>query len=135
MRLLVCGGREFERWQWLSSSLDYVDDVWPLEALICGMAHGADTLAERWAKYKGIPVLEFPARWRDYGRAAGAKRNAQMLQEGKPDLVIAFPGGRGTANMCALARAANVEVWEMGSKPIAEFIQERNQRIASAQRA
>ncbi|MEM9912925.1 MAG: hypothetical protein AAF922_19365 [Pseudomonadota bacterium] len=44
------------------------------------------------------------------GRAAGPIRNKEMLDEGCPDLVVAFPGGRGTANMVKQAQAAGVEV-------------------------
>jgi hypothetical protein len=33
-----------------------------------------------------------------------------MLNEGRPDLVVAFPGGKGTAGMMALARKADVPV-------------------------
>jgi hypothetical protein len=36
-----------------------------------------------------------------------------MLTEGKPDLVVAFPGGRGTADMVRRAYAANVIVKEI----------------------
>ena len=53
----------------------------------------------------GVVVEEFKADWDKFGRAAGPIRNAQMLREGKPDLVVAFPGGRGTANMVAQAKA------------------------------
>ena len=38
---------------------------------------------------------------------------ARMLEEGRPDLVIAFPGGRGTADLVARARRAGVEVMEV----------------------
>jgi len=48
-----------------------------------------------------------------HGRAAGPVRNAQMLAEGKPDFVVAFPGGRGTADMCKQARARGVKVVEV----------------------
>jgi hypothetical protein len=40
------------------------------------------------------------------------RRNQQMLDEGRPDLVVAFPGGAGTANMVKLARAIGCEVIE-----------------------
>jgi UDP-N-acetylmuramoylalanine-D-glutamate ligase len=33
-----------------------------------------------------------------------------MLNEGKPDLVVAFPGGAGTENMVSLATKAGIEV-------------------------
>jgi hypothetical protein len=36
-----------------------------------------------------------------------------MLLEGKPDLVVAFPGGKGTADMVRRARKANVPVKEI----------------------
>lgn len=44
------------------------------------------------------------------GKAAGPIRNQRMLDEGKPDLVVAFPGGRGTADMVRRAKAAGVPV-------------------------
>jgi UDP-N-acetylmuramoylalanine-D-glutamate ligase len=37
-----------------------------------------------------------------------------MLNDHRPDMVVAFPGGRGTANMIALAKSAGVEVIEVG---------------------
>jgi hypothetical protein len=79
--------------------------------IIHGAAKGADTLAGRWAKEFNIPVLVFPADWKKYGRRAGPIRNAQMLSEGKPNLVVAFPGGRGTANMVGLSQKAGVPVY------------------------
>lgn len=117
MRILVCGGRDFDDWCLLSSVLDQYQ--YEIDLLITGEAHGADFLARVWWKslhngdawkdyYKG-----FPADWETYGKAAGAIRNKQMLDEGKPDLVIAFPGGKGTANMVKLAKEAGVTVREI----------------------
>jgi hypothetical protein len=53
------------------------------------------------------------ADWAGLGRKAGPIRNEQMLSEGQPHLVVAFPGGRGTAHMVGIARAAGVEVIEI----------------------
>jgi ABC-type sugar transport system substrate-binding protein len=36
-----------------------------------------------------------------------------MLDEGKPDIVVAFPGGTGTADMVRRARKAGVVVIEV----------------------
>lgn len=55
---------------------------------------------------------EFPADWDKYGKRAGYLRNVQMLDEGKPDLVVAFPGGKGTAMMVKLAKERGVRVIE-----------------------
>lgn len=106
MRLLVCGGRDFTDRDWLYSVLD---DIKPA-VVIHGAAPGADTLAGDWAKERGVPVEAYPADWDKHGRAAGPIRNSRMLREGKPDLVLAFPGGRGTANMVKQAGQAGVGV-------------------------
>lgn len=54
------------------------------------------------------------ADWEDLGRKAGPIRNQRMLDDGRPELVVAFPGGPGTAHMCRIAREAGVEVIEVG---------------------
>lgn len=112
MRVLVCGGRTFNDYAFLDKSLSEVlmgRDVLPL-TIIQGGARGADWLAADWAERQGVDLEEYPANWDMYGKSAGYIRNAQMLREGKPDLVVAFPGGRGTDMMCELAAKAGVEV-------------------------
>lgn len=76
----------------------------PFAVLIHGCATGADIMAGEWAKANGIPVLEYPALWKLHNKRAGPIRNVQMLEEGNPDLVVAFPGGRGTAHMVGIAK-------------------------------
>lgn len=61
-----------------------------------------------------IPCLNYPANWSKYKKKAGPIRNQQMLDEGKPDLVVAFSGGTGTADMVHRAKVANVKVIEIG---------------------
>ena len=110
MRVLVCGGRDFHDKALLNHTLSNLHLNHPITALIEGDAQGADKLAGLWARKRKIPNLKFPAKWSVYGRSAGPIRNKQMLAEGKPDLVVAFPGGRGTANMVEQARRAGVWV-------------------------
>jgi len=54
------------------------------------------------------------ANWAGLGRKAGPIRNQEMLDQGRPNMVVAFPGGRGTADMVRRARGAGVEVIEVG---------------------
>lgn len=112
LTVLVCGGRNYGDARTLSAVLDRAYAVNPFGRLIHGAANGADVLAGRWAQTRGVPVTEFPADWTRDGRAAGPLRNQRMLDEGKPHLVIAFPGGRGTADMVARARKAGVSAVE-----------------------
>lgn len=112
MRVLVCGGRDYADYKRLSDVLGELYGSAPFEVLIHGAASGADRLAGEWADQHGVPELPVPAQWGRYGNRAGPIRNAHMLNA-KPDLVVAFPGGRGTADMVRQARRAGVEVREI----------------------
>lgn len=109
MKVLVCGGRDFFNRVGMYRTLDALHAQQPILLLIHGGAQGADSLAWQWARQRNIAVRGFPAEW-DYGGIAGQMRNEQMLQE-KPDLVVAFPGGRGTGDMLRRARAAGVDIF------------------------
>lgn len=115
MKVLVCGGRDYQDQANAYAVLDKIKREVPHEALtlICGAANGADRLAANWAIAREVPFDWFPAEWKKHGKAAGPIRNQKMLEKGQPDLVIAFPGGRGTADMVSRARAAGVEVREI----------------------
>ena len=111
MRVLVCGGRDFNDPLTLGSWLGGIHkNNGPITLLIDGGAPGADFMAHEFAKWMKIPTRTFKADWDRHGRAAGPIRNKQMLDEGKPDLVVAFAGGKGTANMVEQAKAAGVKV-------------------------
>jgi hypothetical protein len=112
MKVLVCGGRDYNNVQRVH---DVLDELSPT-MIITGGARGADYHAEAWARKNSIPFLRFPADWNTHGKAAGPIRNSQMLKESKPDLVVAFPGGRGTADMVRKATKANVQIKEVEDK-------------------
>lgn len=113
MRILVCGGRNFSNKERLEYILSHT--IWweIITCLIHGGAKGADSLAGEWAERIGIKVEVYPADWDKFGKAAGGIRNQQMLDEGDPDLVIAFPGGSGTADMIRRSRKAGIEVLQV----------------------
>lgn len=114
MRVLVCGGRDWCDILAMMISMDKVyDERGPITHLMHGGAQGADDEARVWALQRDIPTTPYPADWRTHGKAAGPSRNQRMIDEGKPDLVVAFPGGRGTADMVRRAKAAGIEVMEV----------------------
>lgn len=113
MRLLVCGGREFADKAALFDVLDAVHRERPVEVVIQGGARGADQLAYVWAVARSVQTYTFEADWNRYGTKAGPIRNQEMLDRGKPDLVVAFPGGRGTADMVRRATIRGVEVRDL----------------------
>ncbi len=109
-RLLVCGSRDYTDRERVWSVLDRVNAKRPLGVVIHGAARGADTLAGEWAEAREVEVWRFPAKWGEDGRGAGHLRNQRMLDVGKPEGVVAFAGGSGTADMVARAEAAGVTV-------------------------
>lgn len=122
MRVLVCGGRDFssvDTWNWLErNAKDEIAHATgryspSLDALIHGGARGTDEGASQWGHSEGIKVLAFLADWKKHGKAAGPIRNQKMIDEGRPDVVIAFPGGRGTADMVRRAHGAGIPVIEV----------------------
>jgi hypothetical protein len=113
MRLLVTGGRTYWDEEELYGTLDKVAEDHTVSVLIHGDAAGADTLAALWARDRGIPTIAVPADWQRHGRRAGPIRNRLMLEQCSPDLVVAFPGGRGTNDMIKISRKAGIEVIEI----------------------
>jgi hypothetical protein len=111
LRLLVCGGRGYAEWVAACAALDDVLSRRPIAVVIAGGARGADALAVRWAEDRHLAALVFPADWTTYGKRAGFIRNRQMLREGRPTFVVAFPGGTGTADMVRASREAGLKVW------------------------
>lgn len=111
-RILVCGGRDYDDAYHIWKALSELHGTRGVSVIIHGAATGADTQAMIWAQTMGVKHAPFAADWHTHGKAAGPLRNQRMLDEGRPDLVIAFPGGRGTADMVRRAKAAGVPVIE-----------------------
>jgi hypothetical protein len=110
MRVLVCGGRDFHDIELVNVVLAELDKSIGITTIIHGKAKGADTLGGVWGEANQKEILVFPADWKKHGKRAGPIRNQQMLDEGHPDLVVAFPGGNGTEHMKKISRRSNVDV-------------------------
>ncbi len=114
MRVLCCGDRH-----WINKSLirrailEYTNASWDT-VIIHGCATGADSISGQIGREYDLLVVEFPANWNKYGRTAGPIRNKQMLDEGKPDLVLAFhtdiKNSKGTKNMIQQAEKRGIKV-------------------------
>lgn len=115
MRVLVCGDRHWADKEALEAVLNVIGfERWGRDLVIIeGTADGADRMAGRWAE-RSCGHEEYPAEWNVHGKAAGPIRNQRMLDEGKPDLVLAFhdhlPKSKGTRDMVRRARNAGLPV-------------------------
>lgn len=114
MKLLVCGDRKWRDGKLIGQCIDVLGYQLHQIVIIEGGAPGADTLARQHAIKRGIMVIEVKAEWAKYGKAAGPIRNQKMLDDYKPDLVMAFHdnigASTGTAGMIELAKEAGVPV-------------------------
>lgn len=112
MRVLVCGDRE-----WADPVLIrlLMDGLYPYGTVIHGACRGADTMAGQAAFGASVETEVYPADWDRYGKGAGHIRNQQMLDEGQPDVVVAFhddiENSRGTADMVRRAKKAGVPTY------------------------
>lgn len=107
MRIIVTGGRNFDDYDRVFKTL--LEYVHSQPTIVHGDAAGADYLAKHAARALDLISEAHPANWRELGSIAGSVRNQQMIDLGA-DLVIAFPGGRGTRHCIRQALKANITV-------------------------
>ena len=123
--VLVTGGRSYTDRERVFAELDAIGPGLVIEG---GCRHrggtrggvpvivGADFYAYEWGHARGVHVLTIEALWAAKGDRAGPLRNSVMLRVASLvgcSLVLAFPGGKGTADCVAKARAAGLEVREV----------------------
>lgn len=99
MRLLVAGGRDWTDTEAVYQMLDSLNRNTGIDVVIEGNAKGVDRIAGYWARRRRIDNRKFAADWKTHGKAAGPIRNQHMIDEGRPDLAVVYPGGRGTQDM------------------------------------
>ena len=110
MRVIVCGDRNWTDKEIIRRELKaYPKDT----VIIHGACRGADRIAGEIGKQLGFAIEEYSADWETFGKAAGHIRNKQMIDEGKPTLVLAFhsdiDNSKGTKNMLKQAEKAGIE--------------------------
>lgn len=121
---LICGGRDFSDARMFSDAMRRIVRERGYPAVVVhGGAYGADRMAENWAIESQVEkVVAYPAIWKRDGNKAGPLRNQRMLDDARPDVVISFPGGRGTADMVRRARATSgITLIDLGVGAITEI--------------
>ena len=121
MRVLVYGGRDYNNQDQMNGVLDKFHEEYKFTKMINGgqlsrsgeEIFGADWQASVWANKNRIPVFFFCANWRFDEKSAGPIRNQRMMVEGKPEIGIEFPGGKGTKDMRKRLLAAGITIKEI----------------------
>ena len=119
MKIIVAGGREFNNKEIIFRCLDSVG-IKKEYTIISGHATGVDSMAELYAKERGLTLEIYPAQWDKYGKKAGPMRNHEMACNG--DALIAFWDGssRGTKNMLrhAVTKRLSIIVFDYNGNQI-----------------
>ena len=116
--VVVGGGRDFNEASRIWDFLDKLHASRPIEILATGACPygGADKHAENWAKSREVCYFGFPAKFKLGGAKEGPIRNRVMIEHVRPHIVIAFPGGRGTASLLNEARKADIWAVDLSKK-------------------
>lgn len=123
MKALVCGGRDYRDRDHVFRTLDALHARHVISLVIHGACgwdaddertftrpiRGADGLADAWAQSRGVRVERVPAHWTTLGGVAGPRRNGVMVTM-KPNMVVVFPGDRGTRNARSQAERAGLTI-------------------------
>ena len=108
-RVIIAGGRDFDDFRFLCKKCMYKLQNKTDVVIVSGVANGADKLGEKFAKFMGYQIKQFPPNW-DLGLVAGMLRNREMAEYA--DALIAFWDGKsnGTKNMIEEAQKRNLQV-------------------------
>ncbi len=114
--VLFTGGRWYDDRAKVFATLDEIDDTVRIRRVVEGQCQvggedsGADRWAYEWAVERGRESVRYPADWDRHGLAAGPIRNREMAKAEMPDVGVAFPGNKGTKDMCDVLRELKIEI-------------------------
>jgi len=115
---LICGGRDFANQEMFNAAMEHLTVKRGMpRCIVNGGERGADMMARHWGERFALDVKTEEANWTAYARSAGPIRNQVMLDKYSPGLIIAFPGGAGTADMVKRGREAGIQIAEITREP------------------
>jgi hypothetical protein len=114
VRILVTGSRDWRDIVKLRTQMHIACARYLPSAIVIvhgDCPHGADRLADVWAKHYHLRTEPHPADWKTHGKRAGFIRNAAMVELGA-DLCLAFirNGSNGATHTADLAEKAGIPV-------------------------
>lgn len=118
----VTGGRNFENKQFVFDVLDAYHAKLKVQVVVHGAAKGVDTYANWWADKNAVFQCQWPVTggvWSTYGAPAGPIRSNYFLKLCRPDVLLAFPGARGTKGCVGAATKMQIPVrFHIPNEPI-----------------
>ncbi|BAO62723.1 DUF2493 domain-containing protein [Pseudomonas protegens] len=116
MRVLICAGRYYADDRRCRQVLDAFQRLHETRVVIHGGSQFLGAHIEDWARDIGADIVRYPPNWQRHGKHAERLRNAFMLADSRPDIVLALPGGEDTEELLAQARARQIQVLSMAEQ-------------------
>jgi SLOG family YspA-like protein len=119
-RLIVAGMRDWNDQRAVFARLDAILKLRPNLILVHGACPtGADAIAGRWSRRRGVKVERHPPNWAVYGKRAGPRRNEAMAERGANYCLVFWDGkSRGTGSMYRAARRAGIPTRQVKPRPM-----------------
>jgi hypothetical protein len=120
MRVIIAGSRTIIDYKLIASHIEETAFHIPITSIVSGTARGVDRLGEEWARRNGVKVTRYPANWKQFGRAAGYRRNEEMARNADAAIIIWDGISKGTKHMIKLAKSHNLRTFiyiETGEQP------------------
>ena len=110
MIVAIVGSRDYPNLDCVDQYMQWCLDEFPDVEFVSGGARGVDRRCAEVGKQLGLKVTEFIPEWNKYGRSAGFRRNAQIVDY--CDRLTAFwsGGSRGTQDSIHRAKKSGKPV-------------------------
>lgn len=110
MKVIVAGSRSIRDYDLVAKAI--ADSGFEITTVVSGGAYGVDACGEEWACQNGIPIMRFPAKWDEYGSAAGPIRNKAMAEYANALILVWDGGSKGSTSMRRLAQQHGLKIYE-----------------------
>ena len=109
MRTIIAGSRTIRDYNIVAYAIEL--SAMNITEVVCGGAGGVDTLGERWANIRNIPVKHFYAQWDSYGKSAGYMRNIDMAKYADACIVVWDGKSKGAKHMYNIAKESGMDTF------------------------
>jgi hypothetical protein len=109
MKVIIAGSRTINNIELVEKAIK--ESGFEITEVVCGCCEGVDTQGELWALKNGIPVKQFPADWKKFGKSAGPLRNKEMVNYGEALLAIHANNSKGTRHIIDYAKRKGIPVF------------------------
>ena len=97
MKVIIAGSRSVNNYHSVLGAIR--ESGFNISEVVSGGAKGADSLGEKWAGQYNRDLKVFPAKWDEFGKSAGYRRNIEMADYADALIAVWDGESRGTRHM------------------------------------